>query len=98
MHFAAEDYGRHQLMNWGLCRFAPQSGTTPKATTPYTGDSARPRFVIIGGLLACDQPDVSVGPILADVHRNHSNLQLTTRAVKGKIAFSINALAPTRAI
>lgn len=30
MHFAAEDYGHHELMNWGLCRFAPLSGTTPK--------------------------------------------------------------------
>ena|GEM_PF-5294003 len=55
MHFATEEYGRHELMNWGLCRFAPQSGPTPKATTPYTGDSARPRFVVTGGLLArCD--------------------------------------------
>jgi hypothetical protein len=55
MHFAAEDYGRHELMNWGLCRFAPQSGPTPKATTPYTDDSARPRFVVTGGLLTrCD--------------------------------------------
>jgi hypothetical protein len=65
MHFAAEDYGRHELMNWGLCRFAPQSGTTPKATTPYTSDSARPRFVVTG-LLACDQPFASVDPILVD--------------------------------
>ncbi len=67
MHFATEEYGRHESMNWGLCRFAPQSGPTPKATTPYTGDSARPRFVIIGGLLArYDQPFASVDPILAD--------------------------------
>jgi len=64
MHFAAEEYGRHELMNWGLCRFAPQSGTTPKATTPYTDNSAPPRFVIIGSLLAgYDKPIASVDPI-----------------------------------
>ena len=67
MHFAAEDYGRHRLMNWVFVPLCAAVRDDPESYDSLYGDSARPRFVVTGGLLArCDQPLVSVGPILAD--------------------------------
>ena len=67
MHFAAEDYGRHELMNWGFVPLCAAVRDDPESYDSLYGDSARPRFVIIGGLLAgYDKPIASVDPILVD--------------------------------
>jgi hypothetical protein len=83
MHFAAEDYGRHQLTNWGFVPLCAAVRDDPESSDYLYGDSAQPRFVIIGGLLArCDQPVASVGPILANAASQH--LQHTTDGKRRK--------------